>query len=146
MQTLMSEAGKVHRTNGVETVFLLFLRIVALFCLASGVAWWARLTGISEGGAMRFDLVGSHWRFVGASLCVLMPVAAVGLWMGVAWGPVIWVVAAGTESVMHSVFTDWFGEQPQLVAVHGAVLGTYLAFRVSLFWIARRDAVTKNSP
>ena len=146
MQTTMMENGKTEGAGGLTTAFTFFLRIVALFCLASGIAWWARLTGFSEQGAMRFDLVGNHWRVTGAALSVLMPVAAVGLWMRVSWGPVVWVVAAGTEAVMHSAFSGWFGEQPTIVAAHGAVLGTYVAFRFGLWWIARRDKVTKNSP
>lgn len=146
MQTLMLENGNSGTATPIRTVFLLFLKIVALFCLGSGVVWWARLTGISGDAALRFDLAANHWRATGAALAVLMPVAAVGLWMGVAWGAVIWVVAAGTEAVMHSVFPAWFGERPGIVALHGAVLGTYIAFRFALWWENRRLAVTKNSP
>jgi len=126
--------------GALETSFRLFVRLVALSCLIAGLHYWSRLIGLSDGGVSRFDLIPAYWQFAAASLAVLLPVAAVGLWMLVPWGPVIWVVAAGAEVVMHKGLPLWFGERPLLVIAHAVVASVYVGFRVALFVKRRRDA------
>ena len=99
-------------TGALEASFRLFMRLVALSCLVAGLQYWGRLIGLSDGGMSRFDLIPYYWQLASAALAVLLPVAAVGLWMQVSWGPVIWVVAAGSEIVMHKGFPLWYGERP----------------------------------
>lgn len=130
------EAG----TGALEASFRLFMRLVALSCLVAGLQYWGRLIGYSDGGMSRFDLIPSYWQFASASLAALLPVAAVGLWMQVSWGPVIWVVAAGSEIIMHKGFPLWYGERPLLVIAHIVVISVYIGFRVALFVKRRHDA------
>lgn len=124
----------------LDASFRLFVRLVALSCLAAGLQYWGKLIGFSEGGLARFDLIPSYWQFASASLAVLLPVAAVGLWMQVSWGPVLWVVSAGAEIIMHVGLPQYYGERPVLVIAHTIVLAVYLCFRVMLFLKWRRDA------
>ncbi|OCW56788.1 DUF6163 family protein [Hoeflea olei] len=131
------EAG----SGTLEASFRLFVRLVALGCLIAGLQYWGRLIGYSDGGQSRFDLLPHYWQFAATSLAVLLPVAAVGLWMQVSWGPVLWVVAAGSEIVMHKLFPHWYGERPLLVIAHVVVLFVYLGFRVALFLKQRQDAL-----
>ncbi len=130
------EAG----TGALEASFRLFMRLVALSCLIAGLQYWGRLIGLSDGGMSRFDLIPSYWRFAASALAVLLPVAAVGLWMQVSWGPVIWVVAAGAEIIMHKGFPLWYGERPLLVIAHVVVISVYIGFRAALFIKRRQDA------
>ncbi|MEP3436402.1 MAG: DUF6163 family protein [Hoeflea sp.] len=130
------EAG----TGALEASFRLFVRLVALSCLVAGLQYWGRLIGYSDGGMSRFDLLPTYWQFASAALAVLLPVAAVGLWMQVSWGPVIWVVAAGSEIIMHKAFPLWYGERPLLVIAHAVVISVYIGFRVALFVKRRQDA------
>ena len=127
-------------TGTLEASFRLFLRLVAVSCLVAGLQYWGRLIGYSEAGAFRFDLIPSYWQLASASLAVLLPVAAVGLWMQVSWGPVLWVVAAGSEAIMHKGMPMWFGERPVLVIAHTVVASVYIGFRVALFVKSRHDA------
>ena len=127
-------------TGALDASFRLFVRLVALSCLVAGLQYWARLIGFSDGGVSRFDLIPSYWQLASAALAVLLPVAAVGLWMQVSWGPVIWVVSAGAEIVMHKGFPLWYGERPVLVIAHVVVISVYIAFRVALFVKARQEA------
>lgn len=130
------EAG----TGALEASFRLFMRLVALSCLVAGLQYWGRLIGLSDGGMSRFDLIPSYWQFAASALAVLLPVAAVGLWMQVSWGPVIWVVAAGAEIIMHKGFPLWYGERPLLVIAHVVVISVYIGFRAALFIKRRQDA------
>ena len=127
-------------TGALEASFRLFLRLVALGSLLAGLQYWGRLIGYSDNGIYRFDLIPSYWQLASASLAVLLPVAAVGLWMQVSWGPVLWVVAAGSEIIMHKGFPLWFGERPLLVIAHTVVISVYVGFRVALFVKRRHDA------
>ena len=126
--------------GALESSFRLFVRLVALSCLVAALHYWGRLIGYSDGGMYRFDLIPSYWQLASASLAVLLPVAAVGLWMQVSWGPVIWVVAAGSEIIMHKGLPLWFGERPALVIAHVVVMSVYVGFRVALFIKRRQDA------
>ena len=69
---------------------------MAVSCFWFGLNYWAMLIGYSFGGAGRFDLLPLPWRVAATSLAVVYPVAALGLWLLVSWGPVLWVVAAAT--------------------------------------------------
>lgn len=132
-------AGKLNAS------FRLFLRLVALNALAAGLQYWGGLIGFLDGGASRFDLIPSYWQFGSAALAVLLPVAAVGLWMQVSWGPVVWVVAAGAEVAMHYGLPHLFGPRPALLIAHAVVFFVYIGFRLLLFVKWRKDALKVRS-
>jgi hypothetical protein len=75
---------------------------------------------------------------------VLLPVAAVGLWMQVSWGPVLWVVAAGAEVIMHQGLPQYFGERPLLIAAH-AVVSCISVFRDAVPKMAQGCAAEGNN-
>jgi Family of unknown function (DUF6163) len=112
--------------------FVWFHRVIALFCLASGVSYWIALIGLNEGAIGRFDLMPIHWQVAATSLAVLLPVAAVGLWMVVSWGPVIWVAAAVSEIIMYQGFPQLFGYKPLIIMAHFSVAVLYILFRIVL--------------
>lgn len=120
-------------------LFNAFQRVVAVVSLAAGLQYWAMLSGLYGGELWRFDLMPVHWQVAATALAVLWPVAAVGLWMPVSWGPVIWFIAAACEVVMHAGFPDLFGPNLTVVAVHAVVAVIYLVLRVLLHIEKRRS-------
>ncbi len=134
----MREHGAPQLTT-TELAFETFQRVIAIFCLIAGIRYWALLMGISEGGAWRFDLLPVHWKIAAASLAVLWPVAGIGLWMLVSWGPVIWLVAAASEFVMHVGFPELYGSRWLLVLSHVLVALIYTIFRVGFYFSGRDD-------
>jgi Family of unknown function (DUF6163) len=117
----------------VYITYVWFHRIIAAYCLAFGLLYWVRLIGIYDGPLWRFDLMPAHWQFAAASLAVLFPVAAIGMWMMVSWGPVIWAAAAAGEFIMHLGFPHLFGERMLTLAAHLLV-----ALLFTAFWLAMR--------
>jgi hypothetical protein len=117
--------------------FVWFHRFIALMCLASGVFYCISLIGINPGPLGRFDLMPIYWQVAATTLAVLLPVAAVGLWMVVSWGPVIWVAAAVTEVIMYAGFPQYFGAKPLIIISHISVALLYLLFRFVLYRQAR---------
>ena len=67
------------------------------------------LIGFLLEGRARFDLLRLPWKVAELRLAVVFPVAALGLWLTVSWGPVIWVLAAGAQVLMYTVWPDIFG-------------------------------------
>ncbi|MEM9108115.1 MAG: DUF6163 family protein [Pseudomonadota bacterium] len=126
------------RPSRVELAFDIFHRIVSILCLIAGLRYWSLLIGIGEGGAWRFDLLPVHWKIVAASLAVLWPVAGIGLWMIVSWGPVVWLVAAMTELVMHGIFPELYGYDWMKVGILTAIAILYGFFRLVLYLIHRK--------
>ena len=127
----------------VYAAFVWFHRIVAAYCLLFGFLYWVRLIGYYDGPLWRFDLMPLHWKLASASLAVLFPVAAIGLWMKVSWGPVIWAAAASIEALMYYGFPGLFDSRPLTLATHLLVAILYVAFALT---IRPRHRRTANAP
>ena len=139
---MVADSAKGPRPSLTETLFVLFLRLVAVASLWFALQYWAMLTGFSFDGHGRFDLLPPAWKAASTVLAVLFPVAAVGLWLLVSWGPVIWLLAAATEIAMHEVYPSIFGINRLLVFTHLAVAAVFVLFRIALFLQRRRQART----
>lgn len=120
-----------------QTLFVTFLRVVAVACFWFGLQYWAMLVGYSLHGMGRFDLLNVPWRLAATGLAVVFPVAALGLWLAVSWGPVIWLIGAGGQILMHGVWNDIFGHNGFVISMHALIAAAYLLFRVAL-WLERR--------
>lgn len=134
------DSVKIPKISLTERLFGLFLRLVAVSSFWFGLNYWAMLIGFSFGGGGRFDLLPVPWRVAATALAVVYPVAALGLWLLVSWGPVIWVVAAGVELVMFGVYPQIFGAKPLIVILHAAVAVTFVLFRATIFYQRAKQA------
>ncbi len=148
VRRMVADSAKGPRPSLIETLFTLFLRLAAVGALWFALQYWAMLTGFSFNGQGRFDLLPPAWKAAYTALAVLFPVAAVGLWLLVSWGPVIWLVAAATEVAMHEVYPSIFGIDRMLVLLHVAIAVLFVLFRAALFIERRRQArsVRTDSP
>lgn len=133
------EATRRPAGSTVFRLFVYFQRIVAAACLGAGLRYWALLSGVFGNDLWRFDLMPTHWQVASAALAVLFPVAAIGLWMPVSWGAVVWFVAAVTETAMYLGFPHLFGHQPITPILHGVVAVIYVALRIAVFFEKRRS-------
>lgn len=132
------------RQTAAETAFDIFQRIVAFYCLGAGLWYWSLLIGVYGGGAWRFDVLPSHWKAAVAILAVLWPVAGIGLWMLVSWGPVVWIVAAAAESLMYGGFSSLYGNYWYLLAIHCVVAVTYVILRLIIYFNPRSEMGGSN--
>jgi hypothetical protein len=104
----------------------LYLRLVAVLFLAAGLARAGLIFGITPTGES-FAMLTPAWRAGIVALTGLNLFTGVGLWIGATWGPVMWAVAALTETAMHTIFADHFGAQPWRIAVHVLLLSIFVA-------------------
>jgi hypothetical protein len=77
----------------------LFLRALAVVELAKGLFYWALLIG-AGGAAEPLPHAKAEWLVATVFFAVADPVAAVGLWVGTAWGVAIWLIAAAAQLVV----------------------------------------------
>jgi hypothetical protein len=120
-----TEAGQ--RGLDPRTALVIFVRVLAIAFLASGLRRWAVLLGpLAPGGD--YTNLSPEWMVAIGFFAVFELVAAVGLWLLASWGTVVWLIAASTECVLHTVFRDLFGFEPLILAFHGLSVATYAIF------------------
>jgi hypothetical protein len=124
--------------SAMEMALVWFYRVVALICLVLGVTYWVRLIGLHDGADWRFDLMPYYWQAASASLAVLYPIAAIGLWMTASWGPVLWLVCAAAEVIMYVAFEELFGTHYGILAAHLLIAAVYCALRAGIHMQRRR--------
>ncbi len=117
--------GPVQEPDPRLPIVAIYLRFVALLLLAAGLARACQILGITLDGSTFSDLPRA-WRAGSITLLLVDLFSAVGLWIGAAWGPVMWAVALVIEVAMYTLFADLFGSFPLRIAAHGVLYGTFL--------------------
>jgi hypothetical protein len=107
------------------TFTIIYMRIVALLLLVAGLVRACQILGITPDGTTFSDLAPA-WRAGAATLLLVDLFAAVGLWIGAVWGPVMWAVALAIEVSMYTLFAELFGTHPLRIGVHASVFAGFL--------------------
>lgn len=108
----------------------LYVVALSVVMMLFGLRQWAVIVGAVPGAGGSFEAMSTAWQIATMHFAVVDLVAAVGLWMRVSWGKVVWVYAAVSEIVLHTVFIGTFGTDWPKVVFHGVTLVTFaiLAF------------------
>jgi len=116
-----------------RTAHDLFLRVMALAWLGWTIWEWAALMGIvppiDEPARSNLPRQGAALFFA-----ALDPVAAVGLWLGSAWGTATWLVVSFARIIIHTGYAGIFGWTGPWTIVQVTSVVIYLA----LFFLAER--------
>ena len=139
------DSPTVPKRTLTQILFVLFLRIVAMTCFWFGLQYWAMLVGYTLDGRGRFDLLSLPWQVAAPSLAVLFPVASLGLWLAVSWGPVLYALAAIIQFLMYNLWADIFGANVFVLLFHAVVALLYLLFRIA-FWLEDRRRADQVTP
>ena len=125
----MSDAlgGPLEPPGARLPLTMIYMRVVALLLLAAGLARACQILGILTPDALTFDNLEPAKRASAITLLLVDLFAAVGLWVGAAWGPVMWAVALAVEVTMYTLFSDLFGSYPLRVFIHGCLFIGFLA-------------------
>lgn len=123
------------------TLRVAYLRVLAFALLLFGLRHWVYIVGLYPDPGWNFETMSNDWRFATVNLGVVGLVAAVGLWMGVAWGTVLWAYVVVFEIGMHTVFADTFGIDIPILAFHVATVLGYVAILV----LGRRAALRSSN-
>jgi hypothetical protein len=116
---------------------ILYMRGIAILLLLAGLARACQVLGIFTPEGLGFIDLTPAKRSAAVTLLLVDLFASVGLWIGAAWGPVMWAVALAVEVSMYTLFSDLFGSYPLRVAIHsclfvGFLVVSYLEWRRTL--------------
>ena len=100
---------------------VIYMRVVAMLLLVAGLARACQVLGIMRRRARHSTILTPAMRSGAVTLLMVDLLAAVGLWIGAAWGPVMWAVALAVEVSMYTIFSDLFGSYPLRVLVHACI-------------------------
>jgi hypothetical protein len=122
--------------NRYEALLGYYMIALSVVMLVFGLRQWAIILGVLPGGGGTFEAMSVEWKILTMHMAVVDLVAAVGLWMRAPWGAVVWVYAAISEIVFHTVFIVKFGADWPKVGFHAFTLLVFLVLAV----LARRNA------
>ena len=89
----LSQTQQVERDR-FDVVLDYYLIALSVLMMLLGLREWAIILGVIPGTPGAFEAMDAHWKIATMYLSVIDLVAAVGLWMRVAWGKVVWLLAA----------------------------------------------------
>ena len=115
-------------------LLVVFLRTLALVCLARGLVEWSRILGfLGPENAFESETFGAQATI--ALYAVLKCVAAVGLWLTSAWGAVLWLTVTMCEVLLPIVD----GRPPLAFGPSDFALGGLAAIYIALTWLSSRE-------
>jgi hypothetical protein len=114
--------------------FDIYARALAGVMMLLGLRQWAVILGIIAGGGGAFETMTVPWQLATMHFAAVDLVASVGLWMRVAWGDVVWIYAAVSEIILHTMFYSIFGFDILIVAFHLLTISGFFL----LYVLARR--------
>jgi hypothetical protein len=122
----MKDPGVSRSRVDARLVLVIYVRVLSVVFLLSGLARWAAILGI---GLADGDFLAQPAPVIVATLffCVADLVAAVGLWLLASWGTVVWMISALTETALYSAFDSQFGRNYTVMAFHIGSVVLYAA-------------------
>jgi hypothetical protein len=134
----MSDAlgGPIEPQGSRLSLTIFYMRVAALLLLLAGLARACQVLGILTPEGLTFADLTPAKRSGAITLLLVDLFAAVGLWVGAAWGPVMWAVALAVEVSMYTLFASMFGSYPLRVVVHTCL---FIGFLVLSFLEWRRN-------
>lgn len=126
-----------------EHLFSLFNRMLGLVALGFAILAMARLIGVPGLSPSRFDLMPIEWRTVTTMLTVLYAAAGFGLWQVTRWGVVVWIAACFIQIAMHTVLSQLFGHNSELILIILVLLAAYFVFWSYVYVGKRKRALAK---
>ncbi len=125
----MSDAlgGPIEPPGARMPLTMIYMRVAALLLLLAGLARACQVLGIFTPDGLTFADLTPAKRSAAITLLIADLFASVGLWVGAAWGPVMWAVALAIEVSMYTLFSDLFGSYPLRVLVHSCLFIGFLA-------------------
>jgi hypothetical protein len=102
---------------------------LSVVMMGFGLWQWAVILGAAPGGPL--DQMSTPWAAVTIHMAVVDLVAAVGLWLRVAGGKVLWIYSALFETALHTVFIGTFGANVPVVAFHLLTLLVFIALTIA---------------
>ncbi len=137
MQQMVNDDPSVKpeaERTGLDIAFDYYLIALSVVMMLLGLREWAVILGVLNGATGSFEAMDTSWKVATMYVSVIDLVASVGLWMRVAWGKVVWLLAALSGIALHTVLVRTFGSDLPMTLFH---VVTIAAFVVLTFLVRR---------
>lgn len=125
------EGLKVETTKfSWRTAMTWYMRAIGLVWMLYGITEWARIVGMLHVRDVWFWELPVELQIAVVYFAVLSLVAGVGLWLTVSWGTVLWILAAASQVLCHTVLTDLFGSGFLVVGANVLSIAVFIGFVV----------------
>jgi hypothetical protein len=122
----------------LEIILDQYVVALSVVVLLFGLRQWAIILGVLEGAGGPFEDMSAPWFVVTIHMAVVNLVAAVGLWLRVAGGKVLWIYSALFEITLHTAFISTFGPSWLVVGFHAATLAVFFLLTILVWRQPRR--------
>lgn len=106
-----------------------FQRIAGGFMIFKGLTHWASLFGSGEGSFSLFHQLPVDAQVATVFFAVIDPVAGVALWLGSAWGAMLWLLVAGAQVLAEVLVLEISGLNVLLTIVELLFVAGYVLIR-----------------
>jgi hypothetical protein len=124
---LRREQNQIRSGARYGLMFLVFLRLVAALWLIQGLLHWLDILMPASSAPTAFDHLSRRAAFATAVFAVLDPIAAVGLWLAVPWGAVIWIITLIAQIGVIFVIPGFFANGAPRILMNLILLVAYFA-------------------
>ncbi|GLK82445.1 DUF6163 family protein [Ancylobacter defluvii] len=104
---------------------LMYLRGLAGLLLLKTVYSWTLICGVWDGESSRFEMLSLAAQAAVIWAAIMNPVAAVGLWLGAAWGVVLWLVTAMVQILINASSPEGVGRLLIVAAFETVLVAIY---------------------
>lgn len=113
-----------------RTAMTWYMRVLGIAWIATGIADWARIIGMLQVRGVWFWDLQVELQIAVVYFAVLSLVAGVGMWLTVSWGTVLWILAATSQVLCHTVLTDLFGSGLLVIGANVLTVMVYVGLAV----------------
>ena len=107
-----------------------YARGISVALMLLGLRQWAVILGILPNAGGMFEQMSAPWQLATMHFAVIDLVAAVGMWQRVAWGNVVWIYAALSAILVHTLLRGRFGPDLLIIAFHVVTLAGFAALTI----------------
>lgn len=115
------------------TVLVVYLRALAIVCLARGLLAWGDVLGVMQTDL--FEHAPLPLQATTLFFAVLNCVAAVGIWLTSAWGAVVWLTISVVELLLPIIFPIIFPTATFFAPISVTLIAVYFV----LTWLSSRE-------
>jgi Family of unknown function (DUF6163) len=130
---IMSDDRTALARRRWNRLLVVYLRVLALVCLARGVGFWASILGFGD-NPDHFETLATPMQLRLVVFAVLNCICGVGLWLVSAWGAALWLMMTLFELIVPAALGGWtfnpnIGEIGLMVLAFCYIAITWLAAR-----------------
>ncbi len=106
-----------------------FQRVAGGFMVFKGITHWASLFGFGDGSVSHFQQLPADAQAATVFFAIIDLVAGVAVWLGSAWGAMMWLIAAAAQIMANVLVLELSGLNVLLTIIEVLMVAGYVLVR-----------------